>query len=43
MDIHEPLKKEGLSEQTAPRDQAIILGLAKVSHFEAACRKYEHK
>ncbi len=43
MDIREILKKEGISEQNALRDQAIMVAMSKISHFEAICHKFEQK
>ena len=43
MTVKELLAKEGMSEKEALRDQAMLVGMSKVSHFEAECRGFEKK
>ncbi len=43
MTVKELLAKEGISEASALREQALLVGLAKSSHFEAEYGKFEKK
>jgi len=43
MTIHELLEKEGITEDGALKEHALLIGLSKISRYEAECRSFEKK
>ena len=43
MTIKELLAKEGFSEESALKEQALLVALAKISHYQAECKSFESK
>lgn len=43
MTIREVLEKEGISENEALREQAMLVALFRVSRYEVECKRFEDK
>lgn len=43
MTIKEILEMEGISEETALREQVLLIALAKISHYQAECSNFQAK
>ncbi len=43
MTVAEVLEKTGMSESQVLREHSVLLGLSKISRYEAECRRFESK